>query len=110
MDLQPVGNHCIIEPVLRSDVVHQELKRRAQKSGLFVSDDAGRPDNLKDKFEGVPCMGRLVKLPAGYSGSLKAGNTIIFKEDSPRGFKHEGRKLMAVELKQVIGVINDDIA
>lgn len=98
--LRPLSGKILVEPILRSEVEAAAVKSR---SGLFIPP----PDNKLNSFEGMPNEGRVYALPDDYDGELKVGDHVIFSEMTPKGFKHDGKKLFPLELKQIVATINE---
>lgn len=95
--IQPMPGKLIIEPYLHSEALAADVKKR---SGLLIEP---RHDN-KSSFEGIPNQGYIYALPPAYSGELKQGMLIVFDEKSPKGFVYDDRKLLAINLDQVVAI------
>ena len=101
-----VNGNFLIEPVLRTEKEREELKDRLQKSGLVMPESAGKSNN-RDNFEGVPSTGYIRYIPESYEGELKVGMFIVFEEQNPAGFKHEGVTLFALKDYQIVAVVTE---
>lgn len=100
--IKPINGNVLVKPLFHSQAQIDDMKKRLP--GFEFAKP--KPDE-KHTFEGVPNQGYIHALPADYGGDLKVGQRIIFSETSPKGFKHEGEKLLSVRLDQVIATIND---
>lgn len=103
MQITPVNNNFLVEPILRTAAETDELRKRAGKSGLLIAET--KPDN-KNKFEGIPNTGTIRYLPESYKGELKVGMHVVFAIDKPNGIKHEGVALFAIKQEEIVAVFS----
>lgn len=94
MPLVPINDTALIEPKLRSAKFADEVMAR---SGLYMP----KPENTQHSFEGIPNEGDIFALPADYSGELKVGMRVVFKENRPAGFKFDGHKLLPIKIDNI---------
>lgn len=98
MTLLPLEGCVLLKPYLPSKIQRAKLA----KAGLHM---------VEPKFEGVPNQGFIEALPAGYDGTLKIGDRVVFIDSRPRGFKvtlnDEKIKLITVEIVNIGAVIDE---
>lgn len=89
--LIPINGQIIIEPIERA-----EMRESSIKGFEFQS----------PKMQGVPFMGVVYAIDPNLTDlEFAVGDKLIYDEPSPKGFKYDNRKLVAVKLDQVAAVI-----
>lgn len=91
-DLKPLPGKILVEFITRSDARAEEVKKR---SGLLLPEA---------EFQGAPDRGVVYAVGPDVDPQISVGRTVFFKDDTPKGFEWEGRKLFALEARQILGV------
>lgn len=98
MSLKALRDHILLEPIYR---VPKETE-----NGILM------PDSIK---EGPPVKGKVYSVGDNVNDGdrplhhpIKPGDLIIFKEDSPRGFKYEDKVLFKIHKSQVWGLFEEE--
>lgn len=90
--------HPTLHPLGKRVIIEYE-NRAKEKIGSFY---VGKP-----QFQGVPIEGTVYAIGPKVS-RVSIGQRVVFKEDSPRGFKHDGKKLISVDEEQILAVFTED--
>lgn len=91
----PIGDKVIIEPVLNSQLAAQDLKKR---TGLILA---------SPKHQGIPIIGDVVAIGPDVD-RCKVGDRVMFKEQSPRGFKWEGKGYIPTTNNHILALVTED--
>lgn len=95
--IKPVGEKVLIEPILESERYRDHLRKKIK----------GFEFRAYEGFEGIPQTGTVHKLPDGYKGLIREGDTVVFSRKSPKGFKWDGKTLMSMPVSDVVAIMED---
>lgn len=104
--IHSVNGYFLVEPILRTDAAHAEIKKKVEAAGLVMAEKAA-PDN-KEKFEGIPNQGYIRYLPEDNKTALKVGMHIVFDEKTPNAFKDGETTLFALKENQIVAVVLEE--
>lgn len=98
MTLHPMPHVVIVEIITQLEHEQSELSRKIPGFERAKSDkDIQGPPNMGKVYAAQPVVMR--------EHGIKLGDTVIFKEDKPKGFEWENKKLLAIRPDQIMGVI-----
>lgn len=90
--MKPLNDFVIVEPIERNDEIKQQFKHIVVQA---------------PKNQGQPLKGFVRFISDELQDTqYKIGDTVVFKEDQPSGFKYDGVGYFALHHKQILGVIN----
>lgn len=98
--ITPNPDSCLVEAYLPSKAFGDDLKKR---TGLLYQ----TKHDKKTSFEGIPNRGYIYALPADYDGPNKIGQQIVFDDNSPQGFKWNGKTLFPIKLEAIAAIISE---
>ena len=87
---------------MRSDKQAEEVM---DQSGLYLP----KPGNTMHSFEGIPNQGTIFAVPDAYDGHFNIGMVVLFNDDTPQVFKHDGHKLFTVDISKIVAEVNHDV-
>lgn len=97
--LNPIGDNIVVEILSNNTLDDEATVKRLEAIGI----KAAAPD--KDKVQGYPTRGRVIALGPKVAGMLPnellIGQTIVYDERHPKGFKFAGKKLLSIKPQQV---------
>lgn len=95
--IKPMPNRILIEPVTRGD---QRAKEAAARIPGFELADP--------ELEGAPNVGKVFAVGSDVELPIKPGDTVVFHEQTPKGFEVEGQKLFALLGDQIVAIIEEE--
>lgn len=93
--IKPAAEYILVEPITRGEQRRREIESR---SALLVPDPPA---------EGPPNMGVVYAIGSDISLDISVGETVVFREDSPKGFEWEGVKLFPLRAEQILAKIQE---
>lgn len=79
-------------------VAVEDRQPRKTAAGLLIKEP---------KHEGAPIAGTITAIGDGVTG-LTIGSRVLFKEENPRGFKHEGKPYFALKPEQILAEVDKE--
>lgn len=99
-ELVAVGNWVLLEIILHSDMRAADVKSKIP--GFVMA---------KPEFEALPMFGKVYKVGDGVKNpEFKIGDIVIFKEDKPHAFTHNGIDYLPVRPDQIKAIYTGDIS
>jgi len=94
--MEAKGQFVLVEPITN----RQEFSKKLSAMGL-VAQEKGP--------EGPPNRGKVLSIGDGIKNPEYAvGDVVIFNEEQPSGFKHEGQDYLPIHQGKIIGILKDD--
>lgn len=95
--IKPMPNRILVEPITRGD---QRAKEAASKIPGFELPDP--------ELEGAPNLGRVFAIGTAVELPIEIGQTVVFNEQTPKGFEIEGQKLFALLDEQIVAIVEEE--
>lgn len=107
--LQAISDKVIVEIISQKEQEEKALSEKMSKAGLLM------PTNDKvdpNKQYGPPVMGVVVSMgPLSvekFGDNIVVGDRVVFIEKSPHGFQHDGKKLLGLQMDQIVARLERD--
>ena len=97
MQLRPLNDHVIVEPVEREQV---------SKGGIVLPDTADKEKPEKGKVLAIG-PGKLLEDGRRAVMSVKAGDTVVFKKYSPDEVKIDEKEYLVLSESDIIAVVEE---
>ncbi len=102
-EINAIGDKVIVEIISQNEAEDKALKDRLEKSGLHMpSIDTNDPK----RASGPPVLGIIYAMSPKsvdkFGDNIVVGDTVVFDEKQPHGFKWEDKKLLALSMDQII--------
>lgn len=101
--IEATEEHVIVEIISQNEAEDMELKKKMSKSGLLMpTRDTADPK----RASGPPVLGVVYSIGSKgrekWGDNIKVGDTVVFDEKQPHGFKWGDKKLLGLKVEQVI--------
>ncbi len=95
MQLKPLGDHVVVEPVIDQEVT---------KSGIILPDTVDKEKSQQGKVVAVG-VGKLMDDGSRATMEVKVGDVVVYKSYSSDEFKIEDKKYLIVSASDVIAIL-----
>ena len=107
--LQAISDKVIVEIISEKDIEEAKLKEISDRSGILIpTSDKTDPK----KQYGPPVMGIVYsmgpKSVEKFGDNIVVGDKVVFIEKQPHGFNHDGKKLLGLQMDQIIARLERD--
>jgi co-chaperonin GroES (HSP10) len=107
--LQAINDKVVVEIISQKDLEQKQLEEKMKGVGLLMpSTDKVDPN----KQYGPPVMGVVYsmgpKAIEKFKDNIVVGDRVVFVEKSPHGFEYEGKKLLGLQMDQIIARLERD--
>lgn len=98
--LRAAYGRVLLDPIWRSDLQKQEASSKIPGFGV-----------AEPQREGAPRSGRVIHIGGSkVAPEFAPGDTVIFCDLRPPGFRHEGRGYIVVEIEDVVAIAQEPAA